>query len=114
MVIYMKKYKAVFSIFMVIMAVCIITGCGEKATLTGKWSSVDGGSTIYEFNEDGTGIEKKGNEISMNITYTTNGNTITITKEILGQKQSEDYIYELELKKLKLTRNSNTVEFDKQ
>ena len=52
--------------------------------------------------------------ISMNITYTTKGNTITITKELLGQKQSEDYIYELELKKLKLTRNSNTIEFDKQ
>ena len=50
----------------------------------------------------------------MNITYTTKGNTITITKELLGQKQSEDYIYELELKKLKLTRNSNTIEFDKQ
>lgn len=59
-------------------------------------------------------LKKKGNEISMNITYTTNGNTITITKELLGQKQSEDYIYELELKKLKLTRNSNTIEFDKQ
>ena len=105
----MKKYRAALSIFIVMIAACMIAGCGEKATLTGKWSSVDGGSTIYEFNEDGTG-----NEISMNITYTTNGNTITITKELLGQKQSEDYIYELELKKLKLTKNSNTIEFDKQ
>ena len=110
----MKKYRAALSIFIVMIAACMIAGCGEKATLTGKWSSVDGSSTIYEFNEDGTGIEKKGNEISMNITYTTNGNTITITKELLCQKQSEDYIYELELKKLKLTRNSNTIEFDKQ
>ena len=99
----MKKYRAALSIFIVMIAACMIAGCGEKATLTGKWSSVDGSSTIYEFNEDGTGIEKKGNEISMNI-----------TKELLGQKQSEDYIYELELKKLKLTRNSNTIEFDKQ
>lgn len=109
----MKKYKAVLSIFIVIMAVCMIAGCGEKATLTGKWNSTDGSSTTYEFNEDGTGIEKKGDEISMNITYTTNGNTLTITKELLGQKQSEEYIYELEPKKLKLTKNSNTIEFDK-
>lgn len=55
----MKKYRAALSIFIIMIAACMIAGCGEKATLTGKWSSVDGSSTIYEFNEDGTGIEKK-------------------------------------------------------
>ena len=110
----MKKYKVLLVTLVLIAAVFIITGCGEKETLTGKWNSTDGSNTTYQFNEDGTGVEKKGDEISMNITYTTDGNKITIMKEVLGQKQSEEYTYELETKKLKLTKNSNITEFDKE
>jgi len=109
----MKSYKKIFIISALVVAIGIMMGCGSKETLIGQWKSTDGSNTTYQFNEDGTGIEKKGDEITKDITYTTEGDKLTITKELLGQKQSEEYTYILETKKLKLTKNSNTIEFSK-
>ena len=67
---------AVVAVLLIIAGVCIalVLGKNNKNPLVGKWQSKDFSSYVYTFNEDGTGDYS-----GMKLTYTTEGNNISIT-----------------------------------
>ena len=85
------------TISIIALALCVLLtafslcACGNnnsKASLVGSWE-YEGGSYIYTFNEDGTGIyEAAGSELEF--TYKDNGNSIEITYD----NTTDPYVYE--------------------
>ena len=61
-----------------------------------------------ELKDDGTGSISLGDSISLNITYTTEKDKLTITMSYLGQTESDEYTYTLKKGKLTLTDSSQT------
>ena len=87
--------------------VCVLSlaACGEskKSDLAGSWSGNNGGYDVtFTFNEDGTG-EMSISGIQLNITYTVDGDTLTVNKTVLDGTQTEDYTYKLSNKGKTLT-----------
>lgn len=61
---------------MLLMSIFVLTGCGEKSGIVGKWQSELGGYT-YDFKNDGTGTYNMfGSETQF--TYTDNGTSFAI------------------------------------
>ncbi len=90
--------------------VCVLSlaACGEskKSDLAGSWSGNNGGYDVtFTFNEDGTG-EMSISGIQLNITYTVDGDTLTVNKTVLDGTQTEDYTYKLSNKGKTLTLTS--------
>jgi len=106
----MKFKKTIMLVLVLMLGVLILAGCGdddkddnvENATLAGKW--VHSWGSIYEFNEDGTGVWRMGeNSDAMNFIYEDKGDTLVITyryEDVLGDGPGDGYFYEdpMELK----------------
>lgn len=94
---------------------CSLIACGSTKTysINGTWGSDGGKITEITFNEDGTGTLKKSAEISVNFTYTSQDDKVSVTTEVLGQKTETTYTYTVTEDKLTLTNGSDTTEFSK-
>ena len=113
----MKKFKKLVAAVLVSVMALGLVACGgssSKNSLPGTWGSADeSSSTQYTFNEDGTGTVTVGTGITLNLTYTTDGNKLSISMNYLGSEQKDEYTYEIKDGKLILTNSSGTTEYSK-
>lgn len=103
----MKAVRKTLALTMVLVCLMSLVACGEKG-LVGKWvdttTAVD---NIFEFNKDGTGKMEVEGMFSMDFTYTSTDDTITLT--IMGQ--NVEYGYTIDGDKLTMTINGQKQEF---
>ena len=102
----MKKMKKLSALMLVLVLSLSFVACGGSKSITGTWT-VDDISKL-ELKDDGTGSISLGDSISLNITYTTEKDKLTITMSYLGQTESDEYTYTLKKGKLTLTDSSQT------
>ncbi len=82
-----KKISVILAIVMLL--TCVFAACGgssvdPKTAIVGSWAGVeDGMDVVYNFNADGTGTGE-GSGLVMDLTYTIDGNEITITLDTTG------------------------------
>lgn len=109
----MKKMKRLMVAGVMLVMTCLLVACG-KTSMTGTWNTDgDQDQESFTFNDDGTGTMNLGDDISVNITYKTDGDKLTITTSFLGTSESEDYTYKIKGKTLTLTKDDETVELKK-
>lgn len=88
----MKAAKRVVSLAAALILVMSMVACGSKG-LEGKWvDSSTGVDNIFEFKSDGTGSMSVEGFLSMDFTYTSTDDKITVT--IMGE--SVEYGYRLD------------------
>ena len=113
----MRGVKKSLALIISLMLVIGLAACGGKAktySIIGTWKSDNGKISEITFNEDGTGILKKSSEITVNFTYTSQDDKVTVTTEVLNQKSSTEYTYTVTADKLTLTNDYETTEYSKQ
>ena len=100
----MKKMKKLSALMLVLVLSLSFVACGGSKSITGTWTvdGTDADISKLELKDDGTG------SISLNITYTTEKDKLTITMSYLGQTESDEYTYTLKKGKLTLTDSSQT------
>ncbi len=81
-----KKISVILAIIMLF--TCVFAACGNtadsKTAIVGSWEGVEEGiDVVYTFNADGTGTGE-GSGMVMDLTYTIDGNEITITLDTTG------------------------------
>ena len=113
----MKNFKKLVAAVLVSLMTLALVACGgssSKNSLPGTWeSSDDSSSTQYTFNEDGTGTVSVGTGITLNLTYATDGNKLSVSMTYLGSEQKDEYTYEIKDGKLVLTNSSGTTEYSR-
>jgi hypothetical protein len=92
----------------------IACGSTKQTSVVGTWVSDNGKISEITFGEDGTGNLKKSSEISVSMTYSVDGDKLTVTTDILGQKSETTYTYAISNGKLTLTGGSDVIELSKQ
>lgn len=112
----MRGIKKSLVLIMSLVLVIGLAACGKAKTysITGTWKSDNGKISEITFNEDGTGVLKKSSEITVDFTYTTQDNKVTVTTEVLNQKSSTEYTYTVTTDKLTLVNDYETTEYSKQ
>ncbi len=84
----------------------VACGSGKKSELVGSWTGNNGGYEVtFTFNEDGTGSMSISG-IQLSISYSVDGETLTVNKTVLDGTQTEDYTYKLSNKGKTLTLTS--------
>ena len=109
----MKTIKKITALVAVLVLTFSLVACG-KASVVGTWKAEqDGTVATYEFKKDGTGsVSIIG--ITLDITYKTEGEKLSVTMSFLGQSDTQEYTYSVKGKKLTLTADGDSVVFDKQ
>lgn len=108
--------KRVLAVMLISVLAFTLVACGKKATIVGTWTVTDSGGAQeeYVFNADGTGTHTlSGLDAIISIEYKTDGETLTISETVLGQKISKDYLFKLEEQKLTLIADSKSVNYNK-
>ncbi len=91
---------------MMIMLSFVACGSSKKSELLGSWTGNNGGYEVtFTFNEDGTGSMSISG-IQLSISYSVDGETLTVNKTVLDGTQTEDYTYKLSNKGKTLTLTS--------
>ncbi len=105
----------------VLICVCLMAAalfaCGSSKrqySIVGTWKSDNAKISEITFEEDGSGNLKKSSEISVNMTYSSDGDQLTITTQILGQTSETVYTYTVTADKLTLTNGSDVIELSRQ
>lgn len=104
----MKKMKRFIICVTAMMLMFSFVACGssKKSELTGSWTGSNGGYEVtFTFNEDGTGSMSISG-IQLNISYSVDGDKLTVNKTVLEGTQTEDYTYKLSNKGKTLTLTS--------
>lgn len=113
----MKQYylKRTIAVLLILVLTFSLVACGSKnKTIVGTWEQTNSESKDqYIFNEDKTGTYTKSTLSPISFTYTTEGDTVTIVKTLLGQEQTESYNYKLDENKLTMTADGKDVTFEK-
>ena len=106
----MKKMKKLSALMLVLVLSLSFVACGGSKSITGTLTvdGTDADISKLELKDDGTGSISLGDSISLNITYTTEKDKLTITMSYLGQTESDEYTYTLKKGKLTLTDSSQT------
>ena len=107
---HIKKIKKLSALMLVLVLSLSFVACGGSKSITGTWTvdGTDADISKLELKDDGTGSISLGDSISLNITYTTEKDKLTITMSYLGQTESDEYTYTLKKGKLTLTDSSQT------
>ena len=99
------------ALFLTVMVSC---GGGNDPSLVGEWvAEVEGMEMTFAFNEDGTGTMG-----SMGVNFETtykvvDGDTVEITMNIMGEKETTEFTYKIEGDKPSLTADGETLVFTK-
>lgn len=104
----MKKIKRLVICVATITLLLTLAACkdGKKSNLVGSWTGNNGGYDVtFTFNEDGTG-QMSISGIQLNVTYSVDGDKLTLNKTVLDGTQTEDYTYKLSNKGRTLTLTS--------
>jgi uncharacterized lipoprotein YehR (DUF1307 family) len=112
----MNKIKKILAIICAFVMITGLVACGstKQTSVVGTWVSDTGKISEITFSEDGTGNLKKSSEISVSMTYSVDGDKLTVTTDILGQKSETTYTYAISNGKLTLTSGSDVIELSKQ
>jgi uncharacterized lipoprotein YehR (DUF1307 family) len=112
----MNKIKKLVAIICTFVMVIGLLACGstKQTSVVGTWVSDNGKISEITFSEDGTGNLKKSSEISVSMTYSVDGDKMTVTTDILGQKSETTYTYSISNGKLTLTSGSDVIELSKE
>ena len=119
----MKMFKRVFALALVLAMSLSLVACGgsdeesseesKKPSIEGSWVyEEDGQKVTYTFKEDGTGIMSIAG-ITIDITYETNDDELTITTNIMNEESSEIYNYEVDGDTLTLELDGEKIELTK-
>ena len=86
----MKKTKSLIISAMIMVFALAFTACGSKSSsVEGSWSGNDNGyDVVFNFEADGQGTMQLSG-IQLNITYSVDGDKITINKSVLGGTQTD-------------------------
>lgn len=106
----MKKNKRLSTAAIVVALSLSFAACGGSRSITGTWA-VEGAEadiSTLELKDDGTGSISLGDSITLNITYTTEKDKLTLTMSYLGQTESDEYTYSVEKGKLILKNGDQT------
>ncbi len=109
--------KTFLVILAVAMAVMLVSCTMPWNSIVGTWvnqNTVLGvvTETGYVFNEDGTGSRNV--VLDVDFTYTVDGDSLTITYEVLGIEYTEEYTFKISGNTLTLTDDSgDTTTFEK-
>ena len=103
----MKKTKSLIISAMIMVFALAFTACGSKSSsVEGSWSGNDNGyDVVFNFEADGQGIQ-------LNITYSVDGDKITINKSVLGGTQTDEYTFKISNKSKTLTLSNDSGEIE--
>lgn len=112
----MKSMKKVMVSVLALVLALSFMACGNSKSVVGSWviEGTDASISSLELKSDGTGSISLGESISLNVSYTTEKDKITLTMSYLGQTESEEYTYSIKNNKLTLTSDSESITFVKQ
>lgn len=112
----MKRMKRFTAAVLVLVCAMSLMACGsKKGSIVGTWviEGTDSDISALELKEDGTGSISIGGTISLNITYATDNNKLTMTMTYLGQTDTEEYTYSIKDSKLILEEDGEQITFVK-
>ena len=96
----MKKTKSLIISAMIMVFALAFTACGSKSSsVEGSWSGNDNGT-----------MQLSG--IQLNITYSVDGDKITINKSVLGGTQTDEYTFKISNKSKTLTLSNDSGEIE--
>lgn len=97
----MKQMKRFVAAALVLVLAMSLMACGSKKSIVGSWT-MEGAESVssLEFKNDGTGKVSVGEDISMDITYTTEKDKLTMVMTYMGQTETEEYTYSIKNGKL--------------
>ena len=109
----MKKTKSLIISAMIMVFALAFTACGSKSSsVEGSWSGNDNGyDVVFNFEADGQGTMQLSG-IQLNITYSVDGDKITINKSVLGGTQTDEYTFKISNKSKTLTLSNDSGEIE--
>ena len=108
----MKMFKRVFALALVLAMSLSLVACG--GSIEGTWSiEEDGIKGSWTFEDDGKGEMSIGG-MSVDFTYETDGDELTITTELMGEKSEDTYTYEIDGDTLTLKNDDEKIELTKE
>mgnify|MGYP000013569977 FL=1 len=109
----MKKTKSLIRSAMIMVFALAFTACGSKSSsVEGSWSGNDNGyDVVFNFEADGQGTMQLSG-IQLNITYSVDGDKITINKSVLGGTQTDEYTCKISNKSKTLTLSNDSGEIE--
>ncbi len=105
----MKKCKRLAAAAVILAMVFALSACGKSNSIVGKWEATEDGITAaYEFKSDGSGsLSVSG--VSVDITWKTEGDQLTVSMELLGSEDSQAYTYSLKGNELTLSADGESL-----
>lgn len=110
----MKKSKWIAVCLAMVMLLVVLCGCSSKNAMIGTWIQRESllgiaMDTTYTFEKDGTGII--GTSIGANIimTYTVEGDQLTIVYNLLGVENRTAYTFEIKNDTLTMVSGEETL-----
>ena len=104
----MKMFKRVFALALVLAMSLSLVACG--GSLEGSWSyEEDGQKVTYTFEDDGKG-QMSALGFTVDMTYETDGDELTITTNVMGQESSDTFNYEVDGDTLILEKDGEKAE----
>jgi uncharacterized lipoprotein YehR (DUF1307 family) len=107
----MKKIKRISVVLAALVLTLSLLACGSKnGSVVGTWNleGTDFEISSMELKDDGTGTIDLGGVITLNITYTTENDKLTLNKTYLGQTESDEYTYSVKDGKMTLKDSSGS------
>lgn len=104
----MKMFKRVFAFALVLAMSLSLVAC--SGSIKGEWKATeDDMEVIYKFDDDGKGsVTSSGVSVAFN--YEVDGDELTMSMELLGEKVESTSTYEIDGDTLKITTDGETVE----
>lgn len=104
----MKMFKRVFALALVLAMSLSLVAC--SGSIEGEWvMEEDGGEVTYEFGDDGKGSVKQSG-VSIEFEYEVDGDEITMSMEMFGEKSDAKGTFEIDGDTLTLKMDDETVE----
>lgn len=109
----MKQLKKVTVLLLITVMISALAGCGKKNNITGSWTGQTDSIQSLQLNADGSGVMDLGDGITVNISYQTSDDKLTIVATYLGTTETTEYTYSLKKNTLTLTSDQETIELKK-
>lgn len=108
----MKMFKRLFALTLVLAMSLSLVACGSS--IEGTWSAEEKGEKLsYTFEEDGKG-EMSIAGIKVDIKYEVDGDELTVTTEVMGEKNEQTYTFEIDGDTLTLELDGEKLELERE